>query len=104
MIAPGGATLAALRAVMEGEPLRLDEGWRKAVRASHSALAARLDAGEVMYGVNTGFGKLAGTRIAPDALVQLQLNLVRSHASGVGDPLPRPVVRLVLALKALSLA
>jgi histidine ammonia-lyase len=104
VIAPGGATLAALRAVMEGEPLRLDEGWRKAVRASHSALAARLDAGEVMYGVNTGFGKLAGTRIAPDALVQLQLNLVRSHASGVGDPLPRPVVRLVLALKALSLA
>ncbi|MFH5924004.1 histidine ammonia-lyase [Roseomonas xinghualingensis] len=104
MTAPGGVVLAELRAVMEGAALRLDEGWREAVRASHSALAARLEAGEVMYGVNTGFGKLAGTRIAPDALVQLQLNLVRSHASGVGEPLPPPVVRLVLALKALSLA
>jgi histidine ammonia-lyase len=89
---------------MEGGALRLDDGWREAVRRSHSALAARLAAGEVMYGVNTGFGKLAGTRIAPDALLRLQLNLVRSHASGVGEPLPRPVVRLVLALKALSLA
>ncbi|WP_458093662.1 histidine ammonia-lyase [Roseomonas sp. WA12] len=98
------ATLTDLRAVMDGAPLQLPEGWREAVRASHSALAARLEAGEVMYGVNTGFGKLAGTRIAPDALVRLQLNLVRSHASGVGEPLPRPVVRLVLALKALSLA
>lgn len=104
MIPPGEATLAALRAVMEGAPLALEEGWRDQVRASHSALAGRLRAGEVMYGVNTGFGKLAGTRIAPDDLVRLQLNLIRSHASGVGEPLPRPVVRLVLALKALSLA
>jgi histidine ammonia-lyase len=103
-VAPGAGTLDVLRAVMEGAPLRLADGWREAVRASHSALAARLASGEVMYGVNTGFGKLAGTRIAPDALVQLQLNLVRSHASGVGEPLPRPVTRLVLALKALSLA
>ncbi|SHJ17146.1 histidine ammonia-lyase [Roseomonas rosea] len=98
------ARLAELRAVMEGAPLQLGEEWRDAVRASHSALAARLAAGEVMYGVNTGFGKLAGTRIPPDALVRLQLNLIRSHASGVGEPLPRPVVRLVLALKALSLS
>jgi histidine ammonia-lyase len=103
-VTAGGATLAELRSVMEGGALRLDEGWREAVRRSHSALAARLAAGEVMYGVNTGFGKLAGTRIPPDALLRLQLNLVRSHASGVGEPLPRPVVRLVLALKALSLA
>ncbi|MCR0981680.1 histidine ammonia-lyase [Roseomonas populi] len=98
------AALAELRAVMAGGALALPEGWREAVRTSHSALAARLEAGEVMYGVNTGFGKLAGTRIPPDALVQLQLNLIRSHASGVGEPLPRPVVRLVLALKALSLS
>ncbi|MBP0491924.1 histidine ammonia-lyase [Pararoseomonas indoligenes] len=98
------AALAELRAVMAGGALALPEGWRDAVRTSHSALAARLGAGEVMYGVNTGFGKLAGTRIPPDALVQLQLNLIRSHAAGVGEPLPRPVVRLVLALKALSLS
>ncbi|WP_338663775.1 histidine ammonia-lyase [Pararoseomonas sp. SCSIO 73927] len=98
------AGLAELRAVMAGGALALPEGWREAVRTSHSALAARLSAGEVMYGVNTGFGKLAGTRIPPDALVDLQLNLIRSHASGVGEPLPRHVVRLVLALKALSLS
>ena len=60
--------------------------------------------GEALYGVNTGFGKLASTRIPPAQLAQLQLNLVRSHAAGIGPLLPAPVVRLVLALKALSLA
>ncbi len=43
-----------------------------------------------MYGINTGFGKLANVRIAPDQLDQLQLNLIRSHAAGVGTPLPPP--------------
>jgi histidine ammonia-lyase len=103
-IAPGQASLDDLRAVMAGAPLRLADRWQEAVRTSYAALASRLAAGETMYGVNTGFGKLAGTRISASDLAQLQLNLVRSHASGVGDPLPRPVVRLVLALKALSLA
>ncbi len=104
MIVPGAADLAALRAVMDGGDLRLGGDWRADVARSHAALAARLDAGEVMYGVNTGFGKLAGTRIAPADLAALQVNLVRSHAAGVGEPLPAPVVRLVVALKALSLA
>ena len=49
-----------------------------------------------VYGVNTGFGKLASTRIAADELAALQLNLIRSHAVGVGEPLPAPVVRLML--------
>ncbi|HEX7438519.1 MAG TPA: histidine ammonia-lyase [Caldimonas sp.] len=57
-----------------------------------------------VYGVNTGFGKLAGTRIGAGDLAQLQLNLIRSHSVGVGDPLQARVVRLVLALKAASLA
>ncbi|MFC7689345.1 histidine ammonia-lyase [Paeniroseomonas aquatica] len=104
MIAPGFATLPALRAVMEGGPLALPADWRGPVEASAAALAARMATGEAIYGVNTGFGKLAGTRIPAEKLAQLQLNLVRSHAAGVGPLLPRPVVRLILALKALSLA
>ena len=64
--------------------------------------AARGDA--PVYGVNTGFGKLASTRISESDLEQLQLNLIRSHSVGVGEPLAPAVVRLMLALKAASLA
>ncbi|GGC47778.1 histidine ammonia-lyase [Siccirubricoccus deserti] len=104
MIAPGQAGLLALRAVMEGAPLTLAEGWREAMDASAASLVARLATGDPLYGVNTGFGKLAGTHIPAEQLAQLQLNLVRSHAAGTGPLLPAPVVRLVIALKALSLA
>jgi histidine ammonia-lyase len=104
VIAPGQAGLLALRAVMEGAPLTLAEGWREAMEASAASLATRLATGDPLYGVNTGFGKLAGTRIPAEQLAQLQLNLVRSHAAGTGPLLPAPVVRLVIALKALSLA
>ncbi|MDO9707746.1 histidine ammonia-lyase [Paracraurococcus lichenis] len=104
MIAPGAAGLSDLRAVMEGAPLALPEDWRAPVEASAAALAARMAGGEALYGVNTGFGKLASTRIPAGQLAQLQLNLVRSHAAGTGPLLPPPVVRLILALKALSLA
>lgn len=104
MTTPGSAGLQELRAVMEGAPLRLPDGWREPVEASAATLAARMAGGEALYGVNTGFGKLASTRIPSEQLAQLQLNLVRSHAAGTGPLLPAPVVRLVLALKALSLA
>ncbi|MGK7862146.1 histidine ammonia-lyase [Falsiroseomonas sp. E2-1-a4] len=96
--------LPALRAVMEGARFDLPEGWREATEQGAATLAARLAEDGPIYGVNTGFGKLASTRIAPDKLAQLQLNLLRSHAAGTGAPLPAPVVRLVLALKALSLS
>jgi histidine ammonia-lyase len=104
MITPGAATLPDLRAIMAGGPLTLDPSWRATTQASADALAARLATGAALYGVNTGFGKLASTRIAPDQLAQLQLNLLRSHAAGTGPLLPAPVVRLILALKAASLA
>jgi histidine ammonia-lyase len=104
VIAPGEATLPQLRAVMEGAALALDPSWRAATAASHAALAARLGSGEALYGVNTGFGKLASTRIPAEALATLQVNLVRSHAAGTGPFLPAAVARLVMALKALSLA
>ena len=63
-LTPGSAGLGDLRAVMEGAPLALAEGWRGPVEAAAAALAARMATPEAIYGVNTGFGKLAGTRIA----------------------------------------
>lgn len=104
MITPGQVHLHDLRAVMAGQPIALDPSWRGTVQHSVDALQKRLAGGEALYGVNTGFGKLASTRIAPEKLAQLQLNLIRSHAAGTGAFLPAPVVRLILALKAVSLA
>ncbi|MGH8135729.1 MAG: aromatic amino acid lyase, partial [Steroidobacteraceae bacterium] len=102
---PGSMTLAELRRVGRGnDPVALAEGWRKGVELSLVALGQRLAAGEALYGINTGFGKLAKTRISGDELAKLQLNLVRSHAAGVGAPLADSTVRLILVLKAASLA
>ena len=63
-----------------------------------------VDEGRVCYGVNTGFGAFANRRIDRSAVEQLQYNLVRSHACGVGDPLPATIVRRAMLLKANSLA
>ena len=101
---PGSIDLATIQAVGEGAPLRLEGNWRQEVEASHATLAAALATGAALYGVNTGFGKLAQTRIPDEALAELQLNLLRSHAAGVGKKLAPRIVRLVLALKAMSLA
>ena len=77
-------------------------------RARIAAAAARVDkivaAGDAAYGINTGFGLLAQTRIPDDQLAQLQRNLLLSHAAGIGEPLADPVVRLILALKINALA
>jgi len=104
IVTPGSATLHELRAIMEGEALDLPKGWEAPVAASVNALAARIAEGEALYGVNTGFGKLASKRIGGADLTKLQRNLLRSHAAGTGAYLPTPVVRLILAMKALSLA
>ena len=74
------------------------------VNAGHATIARLLESGEAIYGVNTGFGKLANQRIEPDDLAHLQLNIVRSHAAGVGEPLEAGVVRLLMLLKLKSLA
>jgi len=84
--------------------LVVDDDARERIRAS-AAVVQRAAAGAApVYGVNTGFGKLAGTRIADTDLATLQLNLIRSHSVGVGAALSPSVVRLVLCLKAASLA
>ncbi|WP_424813741.1 histidine ammonia-lyase [Roseococcus sp. YIM B11640] len=104
IIPAGQARLAQIRAVRDGRPLALADGWKADVADGLATLQKALASGEPLYGVNTGFGKLASTRIPAEDLATLQINLLRSHAAGTGTPLPRPVVRLALALKALSLA
>jgi histidine ammonia-lyase len=96
--------LVQLAAIAGGARFTLAEGWRGRVAANRAALQAMLATGAALYGVNTGFGKLASTRIDPTRLEQLQVNLVRSHAAGTGAPLPPPVVRLAIALHAAGLA
>ena len=73
---------------------------RAALAASRARVAAAVATGATMYGINTGFGKLANVRIAPDQLEQLQVNLIRSHAAGVGSLMPADVVRAVMVLRA----
>jgi histidine ammonia-lyase len=106
LIVPGELTLSQLRRLTGAQRLQvqLDPSCRPGIRAS-AALVQRAAEGEApVYGVNTGFGKLATQRIARADLELLQLRLLRSHAVGVGEPLPDRVVRLILLLKAASLA
>ena len=102
---PGALTLDDLRTLHGGAlRLALPETARAAIDAS-AAVVQRAAAGTApVYGVNTGFGRLASTRIDAADLDRLQWNLIRSHAAGVGQPLSAPVVRLMIALKAASLA
>ncbi len=104
-IVAGELTLAQLRR-LAAEPVQvtLDPACRPGIRASAALVHQAASGGAAVYGVNTGFGKLANTRIAQEDLATLQLKLLRSHAVGVGEPLPERVVRLVLVLKAASLA
>lgn len=82
----------------------LPDGVREYLGAGRRALERLLGEGEVIYGVNTGFGKLARVRIDDEDLLRLQRSLIRSHAAGVGAPLPRKVVRGMLLLRANTLA
>ncbi|SDR61026.1 histidine ammonia-lyase [Rhizobiales bacterium GAS113] len=104
MLHPGAVPLATWRAIYFGADVALDPLCREAVEAGAATIAAIIAKGEPVYGINTGFGKLASVRIGDGDLAALQRNIVVSHASGVGEPLPERVVRLILALKAASLA
>src|SRR5690242_13135256 len=77
-----------------------DPAARARPAASRASVEKALAGGATIYGINTGFGKLANVRIAADQLDRLQANLVRSHAAGVGAPLPADVVRAMMALRA----
>lgn len=84
--------------------VRLDPHARERLAATRVELERGIASGRTMYGVNTGFGALSDTHIPADKLEQLQRNLLRSHAVGVGEPLPADVVRALLALRAHTLA
>jgi histidine ammonia-lyase len=100
---PGRATLADWRAVAAGASVRLDPAALPAIEASARAVDAIVARGEPVYGINTGFGKLASVRIGSADLATLQRNIVLSHAAGVGEPMPTANVRLMMALKLASL-
>ena len=104
-LVPGALTLDALLAIHAGGvQLKLDAACRPGIRASQQVVQSAADGDAPVYGVNTGFGKLANKRISKEQLATLQGNLIRSHCVGVGEPLSAPVMRLMLALKAASLA
>lgn len=104
LLTPGAATLADLEQVWrEGLPVRLDPAARPAVEAAAEAVAHAAAGDEAIYGVNTGFGKLASVKIKPTDTAKLQRNLILSHCAGVGEPLDEATVRLMMALKLLSL-
>ena len=102
-LTPGHATLADWRAVLDGGRVRLDPAALPAIVASAHTVEAIVARGEPVYGINTGFGKLASVRIGPADLAALQRNIVLSHAAGVGEPMPPANVRLMMALKLASL-
>ena len=100
---PGRATLADWRAVADGAGVRLDPAALPAVEASARTVEAIVARGEPVYGINTGFGKLASVHIGSNDLITLQRNIVLSHAAGVGEPMRPANVRLMMALKLASL-
>jgi len=103
ILKPGEVSLIQWRQVLEGAVPRLAETAWADISASADLVDRIVLAGEAVYGINTGFGKLATIRIETADLGQLQTNIVLSHAAGVGAPLEAGVVRLMMALKAVSL-
>jgi histidine ammonia-lyase len=103
-IQAGAVSLADWRRIYRGETPVLDTSCYPKIVASAEAVARILARHEPVYGINTGFGKLANVKISDDDLLTLQRNIVLSHAAGVGEPMPVPIARLMMALKLASLA
>ncbi|MCZ6488048.1 MAG: histidine ammonia-lyase [Gammaproteobacteria bacterium] len=104
ILKPGAMSLDALCRVYRHDPeICLDDSCKPRVDAA-AAIVQQAAAGDTaVYGINTGFGKLASTRIPAQQTTELQRNLILSHCCGVGDPLPEKIVRMVLVIKILSL-
>jgi histidine ammonia-lyase len=104
-IQPGQFTLSNLRSIwIKAQPLKLAESAYAAINASSATIDKIVAKGDAAYGINTGFGKLAKTRIPDDQLELLQRNLILSHSVGSGEFISDEVVRLILAMKIASLA
>jgi histidine ammonia-lyase len=92
-----------LRELWLGADARLDDVAMQRIANAAASVDRIVASGETVYGVNTGFGLLASTRIPDDRLAELQTNLILSHSAGLGDPFPRHVTRLMIVLKLLGL-
>ena len=97
-------TLEAIEAVASGSSLRIAPAARERVARARTFVEREFASGKAIYGVTTGFGRLANIAVAPKDAVKLQLNLVRSHAAGTGEPLAIPLVRAAGVLRANSLS
>jgi histidine ammonia-lyase len=104
MLTPGAVTLDQWKHVYAGGSVMLDPACLPAVAESAAAVRRILAKGAPVYGINTGFGKLASVRIEAEDLARLQRNIVLSHAAGIGPATPVAVTRLMMALKLVSLA
>ena len=102
-VSPGRVGLEELARVIAGAPVVLDPSFWPRVDEAASIVASAARGADPVYGINTGFGKLASKRIAPDQTALLQRNLIVSHCCGVGALTPEPIVRLMMALKIISL-
>src|SRR5260370_36024153 len=89
---------------LRGEKVTLSGDAVERMKASRAVVDRVVASGATAYGINTGFGKLASVRISSEQVRQLQVNLVRSHASGVGVPLSEPETRAMMLLRANALA
>lgn len=104
VLTPGAAAMRQLEQIYrQGTPVQISPDARAGVERAEQVIARAAKGNDPVYGVNTGFGKLAKTRIAVADTEQLQRNLILSHASGVGQPLAENIVRLMMSLKLLSL-
>ena len=104
LLKPGEVTLSDLECIYRQSPVvRLHRRYRRQVNLAARVVREAARGDVAVYGVNTGFGKLAHTRIPASQTARLQRNLILSHCCGMGDPLPESVVRLVISLKILSL-
>jgi histidine ammonia-lyase len=104
ILQPGSVSLKELEAIYwDGESARLDPSADAAIQKGANRIAEIAAGNEAVYGINTGFGKLASIKIDSADLAKLQRNLILSHCCGVGNPLPDNVVRLIMALKLVSL-
>src|ERR1700682_3823930 len=103
VVSPGRVSLDDLAQVLAGAAVMLEPSFWPRVEAASAIVAEAAGALVPVYGINTGFGKLASKRIPPDQTELLQRNLIVSHCCGVGLPTPEPIVRVMMALKIVSL-
>ncbi len=103
-LSPGAVTLTDLRAIWNGAGVSLSPAGFAAVDAAAASVDRIVASNKTVYGLNTGFGLLANTRIPNDRLIELQKKIVLSHACGLGDALDERITRLILATKVIGLA